>query len=140
MADAVAISSTLSRQREQGGRIKPDISNLRRRNGSEREQQKNKSHPLPWCGFQEPSVVVEHMADISERPYRRCVHVSNMCAGGGTPALTPWQCSHRTRLRELHIFYFTSFSLPAARLGVFMPNFTVSRQNSAAIVAASRPE
>lgn len=37
-------------------------------------------------------------------------------------------------------FYFTSFSLPAARLGVFMLNFTVSRQNSPAIVAASRPE
>lgn len=71
-----------------------------------RERNKRtETHTLPSRGFQEPSVVVEHVADISDRPYRRCAHVSNMCAGGGTPALTPGSV-HTVRASMNYTFLF----------------------------------
>lgn len=101
-------SVPLFREREQGGRINPDISNHRRRNRLEREKQKNKTRTVAPCDFQAPSVVVEHMADVFDGPYHECVHMRNMCARGGTPALTPGGV-HTIRASENDTFLLHDF-------------------------------
>lgn len=48
------------------------------------------------------------MADVFDGPYHERVHMHNMCARGGTPALTPGGV-HTTRASENAAFLFHDF-------------------------------
>lgn len=137
MADAVAISSTLSRQRE--SRVGGSSQTLAIAEGGMDRREKNKRRKLTlfprvaskslqlWWNIW-PTFLMGRPAAASMCP---------TCVPRWDSSSHPWQCSHRTRFHELHIFISRRFPfLPLA--SVFLCSTLL--QNSPAIVAASRPE
>lgn len=122
----------------EGGRINPDISNLRRRNRLEAEQQRMKLTQFPRMTFKSLQLWHKHVADIFDPAVPRV----RVCVEHVRPR---WDRARATpdSLR----FFFTTSHFPSSCLsfGVLLPNFRrttsgVSRQNSPAIVAVSGAE
>lgn len=120
----------------EGGRINPDISNLRRRNRLEAEQQRVKLTQFPRMTFKKPSVVAHVAVIFDPVVLRGRAYVKHVCPRWDPARATP---------DSLRFFTTSHFPSSCLSFGVLLPNFRrttsgVSRQNSPAIVAVSGAE